>query len=416
MIEQLAEHGVSADDLVPSLITTHTVPNPSYDPSATPDSLSLPTSELDELKLEADRIRAEDNLEKQAETSSQAPSRSSLEDAWATKDISSSYEASTIDGSSIFKAFNPFGNANDDSLTPTAPWASSSNSGNLEDQNHLPQFATRPSHLSQADDDEEGDLGDALSTPKARPTNRVPIEPDPSTSASKQDDPLDPPNLIAPLPHTLPGVSTTLTAADETITLDIRWTVLCDLFLAVIADSVYDARSRVMIGRCAYKLNLSWMDVVRFERRLTEALEVQEGISKEDHTDVIEAHHKKSRNKRLMMVGAATIGGGLVIGLSAGLLAPVIGAGLAAGFTTIGIGGTSGFLAGAGGAAVITTAGTVTGMNIAGTGMGKRTQSVKTFEILPLHNNRRVNVFLICPGASHICLSVSVLFSMRRPL
>ena len=45
-------------------------------------------------------------------------------------------------------------------------------------------------------------------------------------------------------------------------------------------------------------------------------------------------------------------GGGLVIGLSAGLLAPVIGAGLGAAFTTIGITGTTGFLAGAGGAAV----------------------------------------------------------------
>ncbi|EGG11602.1 uncharacterized protein MELLADRAFT_41966 [Melampsora larici-populina 98AG31] len=190
----------------------------------------------------------------------------------------------------------------------------------------------------------------------------------------------------------------TISRSQTLVTLDIRWTVLCDLFLAVIADSVYDARSRVLIGRCAHKLNLSWMDVVRFERRLTEALEVQEGISKADHTDVIEAHQKQSRNKRLLMVGAATIGGGLVIGLSAGLLAPVIGAGLAAGFTTIGIGGTSGFLAGAGGAAVITTAGTVTGMNIAGKGMGKRTQSVTTFQILPLHNNGRVNVFLTMSG------------------
>ena len=51
--------------------------------------------------------------------------------------------------------------------------------------------------------------------------------------------------------------------------------------------------------------------------------------------------------KRYMMMGLATVGGGLVIGLSAGLLAPVIGAGLAAGFTTIGVAGTSGFLAGA---------------------------------------------------------------------
>lgn len=32
MIESLAEHDVIADDLVPALMTTHTVANPEYDP------------------------------------------------------------------------------------------------------------------------------------------------------------------------------------------------------------------------------------------------------------------------------------------------------------------------------------------------------------------------------------------------
>ncbi len=91
-------------------------------------------------------------------------------------------------------------------------------------------------------------------------------------------------------------------------------------------------------------------------------------------------------------------GGGLVIGLSAGLLAPVIGAGLGAALTTIGITGTTGFLAGAGGAAVITTGGVLTGSSIAAKGMARRTQFVRTFDILPLHNNKRVNCILTVPG------------------
>ena len=37
MIESLAEHGVQAMDLVPSLMTTHTVANPEYDPAETVD-------------------------------------------------------------------------------------------------------------------------------------------------------------------------------------------------------------------------------------------------------------------------------------------------------------------------------------------------------------------------------------------
>ena len=107
------------------------------------------------------------------------------------------------------------------------------------------------------------------------------------------------------------------------------------------------------------------------------------------------------------------LGGGLVIGLSAGLLAPVIGAGLGAAFATVGITGTTGFLAGAGGAAVITTGGVLTGSGIAARGMARRTQYVRTFDILPLHNNKRVNCILTVPGCvsrpkrSHSCLTLS---------
>ncbi|KAJ3847761.1 hypothetical protein EV368DRAFT_87363 [Lentinula lateritia] len=52
-----------------------------------------------------------------------------------------------------------------------------------------------------------------------------------------------------------------------------------------------------------------------------------------------------------------TLGGGLVIGLSAWLLAPVIGVGLGTAFSTIGFIGASTFLAGSAGATVITTGG-----------------------------------------------------------
>nr|GAT51735.1 predicted protein [Mycena chlorophos] len=196
----------------------------------------------------------------------------------------------------------------------------------------------------------------------------------------------------------IPGVSTKLSTAEENVTLDIRWTVLCDLFLILIADSVYDARSRVLLERAAFKLGLGWIDVVRFESRVTEALEIQEDVDKIEQQEVIEGRQKAARKKRYMMLGLATLGGGLVIGLSAGLLAPVIGAGLGAALGTVGITGTTGFLAGAGGAAVITTGGVLTGSGIAMKGMINRTQFVRTFEILPLHNNKRVSAILTVPG------------------
>jgi hypothetical protein len=201
----------------------------------------------------------------------------------------------------------------------------------------------------------------------------------------------------------MPGVTTTLSAADKNVTLDIRWTVLCDLFLLLIADSVFDARSRVLLELVALKLGLGWVDVVKFEQRVTEALEIQEGVEKMESQEIVEGRQKSSKKRRYMMLGLATLGGGLVIGLSAGLLAPVIGAGLGAAFTTIGIGGTTGFLAVTGGAVVITTGGVLTGSGIAARGMANRTQQVRTFQLLPLHNNKRVNCILTVSGCVFWC-------------
>lgn len=87
-----------------------------------------------------------------------------------------------------------------------------------------------------------------------------------------------------------------------------------------------------------------------------------------------------------------------MIGLSAGLLAPVIGVGLGTAFGTIGISGASTFLAGSAGAAVITTGGVLTGASIAGQGMMRRTKVVTTFDVLPVHKNGRVGCVLSVPG------------------
>ncbi|TRM70598.1 hypothetical protein BD626DRAFT_564212 [Schizophyllum amplum] len=282
MIESLAEHGVRAEDLVPSLMTTHTIANPEYDPE---EARREAQKELDDLPEE-------------------------------------------------------------DVGTPVPP----------------PSEPTSPHTATQT----------AFQT-----TARV----------------LDPTSTTA-----IPGVSTKLSTTEKDVTLDIRWTILCDLFLILIADSVYDARSRVLLEHVALKLGLGWIDVVKFEARVTEALEIQEDVNSMENDEVVEGRRKAAKKKRYVMMGLATLGGGLVIGLSAGLLAPVIGAGIGAALTTVGIGGTTGFLAGTGGAAIITTGGALTGGGIAVKGMARRTQQVRTFNILPLHNNKRVSAILTVPG------------------
>ncbi|KAI1180652.1 hypothetical protein F4777DRAFT_528815 [Nemania sp. FL0916] len=193
-------------------------------------------------------------------------------------------------------------------------------------------------------------------------------------------------------PSQLPGT--------DKIDIDIRWTVLCDLFLVLIADGIYDARSRVLLERVGSDLEVPWMDICRFEKRVTDALEMQQQSEQENWNEEehLENRRKLALRKRYIMMGLATVGGGLVIGLSAGLLAPLIGAGLAAGFTTIGVGGTSSFLAGAGGAAIITSGAAASGSFMGGKAASRRTGAVKTFEYRPLNNNKRVNLIITISG------------------
>ena len=187
---------------------------------------------------------------------------------------------------------------------------------------------------------------------------------------------------------------------EKNIDIDIRWTVLCDLFLVLLADSVYDSRSRTLLEKVGEALKVSWVDICRFEKRVTDSLEMREGANKEtwDENEHIDTRRKQALRRRYIVMGLATVGGGLVIGLSAGALAPVIGAGLAAGFSTIGVAGTGGFLAGAGGTAIITTGAAVAGSSMGIRASNRRTGAVKTFEYRPLHNNKRVNLIVTISG------------------
>lgn len=193
---------------------------------------------------------------------------------------------------------------------------------------------------------------------------------------------------LADMPHT------------KQIELDLRWTVLCDLFLVLISDSEYDSRSRRLLERVGSTMDINWVQICRFEKRVIDSLEMQEAEAKEnwDESDNMERRRKLGLKRKYVVMGLATVGGGLVIGLSAGLLAPMIGAGLAAGFTTIGVGGTAGFLGGVGGAALITSGATLAGGTIAVRASDRRTGHVKTFEYRPLHNNKRLNLILTVAG------------------
>jgi len=210
MIESLAKHGVEAMDLVPSLMTTHTVANPEYDPA--------------EARRKADMLQ-----ESQSD--------------------------------------------HDDPDSPDA--------------------------------DSDGSEETAVELPLPPSSSAVPTTPNPTTPKTFQTTAKV---FSDTSTATIPGVSTELSTADEKVTLDIRWTILCDLFLVLIADSVYDARSRVLLENVAAKLGLGWLDVVKFESRVTEALEIQEGVERMENQQIIEGQQRAQKKKRYVMLGLATLG------------------------------------------------------------------------------------------------------------
>ncbi|GAN08198.1 hypothetical protein MAM1_0193c07705 [Mucor ambiguus] len=201
------------------------------------------------------------------------------------------------------------------------------------------------------------------------------------------------------------------------IIIDLCWTVMCDLFLICLSTENYDARSRVFVARIASYLSLDWFQVIGFEKRIAEHLLEDANWETEtvtsvattmttmtmtnvDHNGLVQNDvEKKSRNKqrkkrRYVMIGLATIGGGLILGLSAGLMAPVIAGGLGALLTTVGVGGT-GFLGSTAGIALITGGATLAGGRKS---MNKRMKTINTFEFLPVHVDENVNCVISITG------------------
>ncbi|CCF50118.1 hypothetical protein NDA11_002659 [Ustilago hordei] len=457
MIESLAEHGVLATDLAPSLITTQTIDNPDFDPEALREKQQEEQEKQQQQREQEAQAKANRSVSSKSTNPddsdtpdtaysiskvSAAPSaRNQDQEKEADQDDQEDYQDQDADGdlgATVRKPPKPSSQPRTDPEKRLKPAVSSSRVSFMDDEGFDigMQLEESDDAKKPAQTDEQGDIGSGLArasrggcTAASKPsrpssiTSTATVIADPNTAAQLENavDAVDgcavlpdaeigpgsvtttlgltkEPQTMEPPPGALDGVTTSISSADATITLDLRWTVLCDLFLVLTADSVYDARSRVLLERVASYLELTWMDVTQFEKRITDALEIEEGVETLSDESAVKRRMLMARKKRMVMMGLATVGGGLVIGLSAGLLAPVIGAGMGAALGAVGISGTSGFLGGVGGAALITSTGTVGGMSLAGRGMSRRTRSVKTFEFKPIHNNKRVNAIVTVSG------------------
>ncbi|CAO1624839.1 unnamed protein product [Parajaminaea phylloscopi] len=445
MIKSLGEHGVLASDLAPSLVTTQKIENPDYDPIAaqekqmeeeriaeggeSPDATPV-SPKAPELDTAPDSRESEAVSEKSGSGEQKSPQRDAASVEEAPKALASSSDEAEGDGDigDMFSVAT--------SSTAQNHKESEARPKSTKAQSEADDDADITTLVAESSDSEEGH--DDVPTPETAAAAKTVIKPteepqsqrqtteasseahtvlaDPNTAAqsaaadanitaapvkdsgSKNFGLTSEPQTVEPPPNALPGVTTELSTTDTHITLDLRWTILCDLFLILTADSVYDSRSRVLLEKIAEQLGLSWMDVTKFEKRVTDALEIEEGVEKLKDKSTIQRREKEALKKKWAMVGLATVGGGLVIGLSAGLAAPLVGVGLAGLLGGVGVGGTSAFLSGVGGAVLITTTGTAAGAALGGRGMTRRTQSVKTFMFKPIHNNKRINCIVAVPG------------------
>ncbi|KAG1468052.1 hypothetical protein G6F56_004060 [Rhizopus delemar] len=208
---------------------------------------------------------------------------------------------------------------------------------------------------------------------------------------------------------------------DDKVIIDLRWTVMCDLFLICLSIENYDARSRVFVARIASYLTLDWFQVIGFEQRIAEHL-LQDAAWETETVNSMattvtnitmtnaegdgsvrndcerRSRNKQRKKKRYVMVGLATIGGGLILGLSAGLMAPVIAGGIGVILSTVGVTGSAGFLGGTAGIALITGGATVAGGRIGARGMNRRMKAINTFEFLPINTEENVNCIVTITG------------------
>eukprot|EP01134_Creolimax_fragrantissima_P008295 CFRG8295T1 len=157
------------------------------------------------------------------------------------------------------------------------------------------------------------------------------------------------------------------------------WLVMQDLVCLCLISGKYDARSRTLIRRVMVCLGVEWKQVILFEENLAHML-LSDFQETPEEIAAREEKEKSSKWKKYAAVTGAAVGGGLVIGLTAGLAAPFIAAGAGVLFGAS----ATAFLASAGGLVLITTLFGGAGATLTGRAMSNRKGSLKEFDFMGL--------------------------------
>ncbi|KAK6043806.1 hypothetical protein COOONC_18689 [Cooperia oncophora] len=170
-------------------------------------------------------------------------------------------------------------------------------------------------------------------------------------------------------------------------------TILAGLLVAFVNSGDYDARYRVLLRHLATLLGVVWEELEDIEDSLASTI-VNEVFKETKHSQL--AREKAQRNKkikRFLLVGAAGGIGGVLIGLTGGLAAPLVAAG--AGMI---IGSGAAGLATTAGAAVLGTTFGVAGAGLAGYKMNKRVGAIEEFSVETLSEGLSLHCALVVSG------------------
>uniref|UniRef100_A0A7E4USN5 DUF726 domain-containing protein n=1 Tax=Panagrellus redivivus TaxID=6233 RepID=A0A7E4USN5_PANRE len=170
--------------------------------------------------------------------------------------------------------------------------------------------------------------------------------------------------------------------------------LLSSMLVMAIEGGDYDSRYRVMLRHISALLGVLWDDFEVVEDTLTDMLISEQYVESDDSKLRRERSQKMKKIKRYMMIGAAGGVGGVLIGLTGGLAAPLVAAGAG---VVIGTGAAAG-IATTAGAAVLGSAFGVAGAGLAGYKMNKRVGAIEEFQVETLSDENSLHVVLCVSG------------------
>lgn len=165
--------------------------------------------------------------------------------------------------------------------------------------------------------------------------------------------------------------------------------IVQDLVIFGVKDGVYDARLRVVICKLAIFMDVPLELVESYEQALVEMLSNE--TNSEDDEEVRRRNLGK-KIKRYTLIALASVGGGVILGLTGGLSAPLIAAGATALTSGAAILGTPA------GVAIIGSLFGVAGAGLTGFKMNKRVGNIEEFDFEQITTGRSLHLTIAISG------------------